>query len=774
MNNIKKSTILLLSILFATFVVFAFDHVSSAKASCGGLATEQNVCLSINESSHITTMDNVGVETVHTNVFASLKNLKLSFNAMGDTSVKMVRYRVSYYYNGETHYSNYSDYFEVSTNTTDKIIDLTSLYGDNNLADKIKAFDQVNVHVSLTAGWLLLYAVKGNYTLTATYKPLLDSDISLYTDSDTSKYTYKVSNAEAYGETVKPNSSITISMFRVLSSGSMSSIRSPYVATMDNYEHLISLPKFDGTFLIRVKLSTVSGDVITERTVTCDLSAPVVVINDVTAKVAGDDVKITATGVSNKRVFNLTISDGEVFYKVLPSSLPQPSTENLTTDWNAYTGKVAGALGDLVVGDQEALNGKYYLYVISRDKTNNYSPVARSNIFTLDNTAPVIDTVNVSLDSVNSEVIVSVMCSDTSSVNSYMAHVGYVDSNGETQYLEWVSQNKYSFRLSIAQLPTAATFFVEVYGVDGLGNFDETATKSSQTITLESSSLSVTYENITSEHLREHGAVFSGPIYVRVNGSNVGSIKVNGAEYIKNPQVCSVEVQAYRCKFAIDGEYSMVVTNGDGSETIKRTFIVNSHNAILVDSTRVVEYEKYFMASVREQKGKFIVSIPNSAYDLETGMRFIYVASNGSYRHVMNGESKVEIPFKNYDLATIGQYFDVEVPLTAAQYTGLKYSAAFGTNYILCYTVEVEEITTEPVEPELPPVEEGGNTQVPPTEEDNTQTPELDEPGNKPVTIKKDSGNKISTTDMFKLFIVGAAVILFFKIVNYRKSIKMI
>ena len=218
----------------------------------------------------------------------------------------------------------------------------------------------------------------------------------------------------------------------------------------------------------------------------------------------------------------------------------------------------------------------------------------------------------------------------------------------------------------------------------------------------------------------------------------------------------------------------MVVTNGDGSETIKRTFIINSHNAILVDSTRVTEYEKYFMASVREQKGKFIVSIPNSAYDLENGMRFMYVASNGSYRHVMDGESKVEIPFKNYDLATIGQYFDVEVPLTAAQYTGLKYSAAFGTNYILCYTVEIEEITTEPVIPELPPVEDGTENDTPVVEPEDTQKPELDEPGNKPVAIKKDSGNKISTTDMFKLFIVGAAVILFFKIVNYRKSVKMI
>lgn len=774
MNNIKKRTILLLSILFAAFIVFTFDNASSSKASCGGLATEQNVCLTINESSYITETDNAGIETTYTNTFASLKKFKLSYSAMGETSVKMLRFRLNYYNNGETVYSDYSDYYSVSASNSDKTINLLDMFGDNDLGSKIKAYDIVNVEVSLTADWYFLYAVKGTYTLTGVYKPLLETDISLYSDSDTAKYTYKVSNAEVYGETVAHNSPITISIFRVLSSGSLSSIRSPYVVTMTEYQYLISLPKFDGTFLIRVQLSTVSGTVTTERTVTCDLSAPVVVINDVTSKVAGTDVKITETGVSNKRVFNLTVSDGEVFYKVLPSSLPQPSIDNLTTDWEAYTGKAAGALGDLIIGEDDALSGKFYLYVIARDKTDNYSPIARSNLFTLDNTAPTLSKVNVSLDSINSEVIVSVSADDVSSVASYNARVAYYNDAGVIAYLDWQTQTKYSFRLSISELRAGTKFYVEVYGVDGLGNYDELTIMFSEEITLESSSLSVTYENITSEHLREHGAVFNGPIYVRVNGSDVASIKVNGAEYVNNPQVCSKEVNAYRCKFAIDGEYSMVVKNSDGSEEIKRTFIVNSHNAILVDSTRVTEFEKYFMASIRENKGKFIVSVPNSAYDVETSIRFIYVASNGAYRHVMDGESKVEIPFKNYDVATIGQYIDMEVPLTTNQYTSLKYSAAFGTNYILCYTVEVEEVSTTPVEPELPPVED---ETVPPVkdEEDNTQTPgDNNEEVKKPVAINKESNSRISTTDMFKIFIVGAAILLFYKIVNYRKSIRMI
>ena len=287
----------------------------------------------------------------------------------------------------------------------------------------------------------------------------------------------------------------------------------------------------------------------------------------------------------------------------------------------------------------------------------------------------------------------------------------------------------------------------------------------------------VTYENITAEHLRVHGAVFSGTTYVRVNGSDIASIKVNGAEFINNPQVCSVEIQAYRCKFAIDGEYSMVVKNSDGSEEIRRTFIVNSHNAILVDSTRVTEFNKYFMASVKEKNGKFIVSIPNSAYDVEDSMRFIYVASNGAYRHLMEGEKKVEIPFKNYDLATIGQYIEIAIPLSTEQYTALKYSSSFETNYVLCYTLEVEEVTTTPVEPEVPPTDNEGEM-VPPVDDNQgntgTETPEENEPVKKPVSVKKESSSKISTSDMFKLFIVGAAVILFFKIVSYRKSVRMI
>jgi hypothetical protein len=760
----------LLSILFAAFVVFAFDNASSSKAGCDGLSTEQNVCLTVNESAYITITDNVGIETTHTNVFASLRNLKLSFYAMGDTSTKNVRYRVSYYYNDEEHFSDYSEYFAVSTSTTNKTIDLISLFADENLGDKIKAFNQVSIHVSLTADWYFLYAVKGTYTLNATYKPMLESDISLYTDSDTSKYTYKVSHAETYGETVKPNSPITISMFRVLSSGSLTSIRSPYVVTMNEYQYLISLPKFDGTFLIRVQLSTVSGPVTTEREVTCDLSAPTVVINDVTAKVAKDEVKITSTGVSNKRVFNLTISDGDVYYKVVSASLPQPSTENLTTDWNTYTGKVAGALGDLVIGD--GLNGKYYLYVIAKDKTDNYSNVARSTVFTLDNSAPTIDAVNVSLDAVNSEVIVSVVANDVSSVASYMARVAYTDATGTVQYLEWMEQTKYSFRLPIDQVSKGSAFYVEVYGVDGLNNFDETLVTRSNDVILESSSISVTYENVTSEHLREHGSVFNGVTYVRVNGSDVASIKVNGAEYVNNPQVCSVEIQAYRCKFAIDGEYSMVVKNSDGSEVIKRTFIINSHNAILVDSTRIEDYDKYFMASIRESRGKFIASVPNSAYDVENTLRFIYVASNGAYRHVMEDQSKFEIQFKHFDVASVGEYIDIEVPLTSAQYTALKYSAAFNTNYILCYTIEVEEVTTTPVVPDKEP------EVVPPTDEPEEDTPvelpELDNPNQKPVTIKKENNSSISSTDMFKIFIAGAAVILFFKVINYRKSVKMI
>ena len=770
MNNIKKRTILLLSILFAAFITFTFDNASSSKAGCDGLSTEQSMCLTINESAYITITDNAGVGKTYSNVFASLNNLKLSYYDMGDTSVKNLRYRVSYEYNGETYYSEYSDYFTVSTSVTDKTIDLVSLFDDNSLSSKIKPFDTVNVHVSLTADWYFLYAVKGTYTLSATYKPLLESDISLYTDSDTSKYTYKVAHTEAYGETVEPNSAITISMFRVLSSGTMTSIRSPYVVTMSEYQYLIALPKFDGKFLIRVQLSTVSGTVTTEREVTCDLSAPTVVINDDTAKVANNDVKITATGVSNKRVFNLTISDGDVYYKVVPASQPQPSTENLTSDWSQYTGKVAGSLGSLVIG--EGLNGKYYLYVIAKDKTNNYSPVVRSTIFTLDNAAPTIDAVNVSLDAINSEVIVSVSANDVASVASYMARVAYTDATGTVQYLEWTKQTKYSFRLAIDTVTKGSTFYVEVYGVDGLGNFDETLVTRSNDITLESSSISVTYENVTSEHLREHGSVFSGTTYVRVNGSDIASIKVNGAEYVNNPQVCSVEVQAYRCKFAIDGEYSMVVKNSDGSEVVKRTFIINSHNAILVDSTRINDYDKYFMASIRESRGKFIVSVPNSAYDVENALRFIYVASNGSYRHVMDGQSKFEIQFKNFDISRVGEYIDIEVPLTTAQYTALKYSAAFDTNYILCYTIEVEEVTTTPVEPEKEP------EVIPPSDNNEDETPveipELDNPNQKPVTLNKDNSSSISTTDMFKIFIAGAAVILFFKVINYRKSIRMI
>ena len=474
MNNIKNRTILLLTILFAAFIAFTFDNASSSKAGCGGFSTEQNICLTVNESSSVTMTDNVGVSTTYSNVFASLTDFKVSFYAMGDTSVKNIRFKVGYYSGGDIKYSDYSEYYAVSGSEKEVGINLLKLFNDDNLASKIGAFDNIDVQFSLTADWYLLYAIKATHTITATYKPLLESDISLYTDSDTSKYTYKVANADVYGETVQPNSPITISIFRVLSSGSLNSVRSPYVVTMSDYQYLISLPKFDGTFLIKVQLSTVSGTITTERTVTCDLSAPVVVINDVTSKVAGDDVKITSTGVSNKRVFNLTVSDGEVYYKVLSASLPQPSTENLTTDWNPYTGKVSGALGDLIIGDDTMLDGKYYLYVIAKDKTDNYSAVVRSSSFTLDNTAPTVSTVNVSLDTVNSEVIVAVAANDMSSIASYMARVAYTDATGAIQYLDWVEQTKYSFRLPIDQLTKGTSFYVEVYGIDGLGNSDET------------------------------------------------------------------------------------------------------------------------------------------------------------------------------------------------------------------------------------------------------------------------------------------------------------
>lgn len=796
MNNIKKTTMLFLSILFAAFLAFTFDSASSLKAAeCNGSATTEGICVVVNESRYLKIADKDGRETTYINVFADMKNVKLSFFSYSSTKVSNVRYRLTYSLDGTKYYSKFSDYVEISSNRKDVILNANDIFSQNSAIKDVKLnkFDEIGVQIQFTAGWLALYAVKATYEYVATYKPLTVEDVSLYTESDTTSYTYKVSNVvpiekgedgkikygeSVYGEKIESNNTVTVSLHRLLQSGATTLIRSPYVVTLSDYQTVIPIPKFDGEFIIRVSIDTINGTVDVERTVSCDMTPPRVIINDVTAKVAGDQVKINAAGVSNIRVFNIT-SDGasQTFYKILAASLPQPSVTNLTTDWIEYVELKSGALGNIVVDGE--LSGKYYLYVVAKDLSDNYSQVVRSDLFTLDNTVPYVEKVNATLDSVNSEIIVSVHATDVSTIASYMARVGYYADGAETpEYMEWQKFNKYSFRLPINQVPAGSSIFVEVYGIDALDNYNENASKVSDFVKIESYSMSVAYENVTSEHLREHGSLFFDEVVVRITGSDIASINVNGAEFKNNPQICTYENYTYRCKFTIDGEYSLVVKNMDGSETISRTFIINTHGGILVDSIKVTDYKKYFMASVTTQgKSKFTVSIPYSAYNVEDTIKFIYVAPNGAYKHVIVDEVAYEVDFKDYSLSPYDEYLNINVPLTVEQYTGLKYSSAMNTNYILCYTVETEEVGTLP---EAPEVETPNNPEVDEPTVEQPETPENNEPEKEessqtPVTKnEKKSSGKISNTDMLKLFIAFASVILFFKIVNYRKGVKMI
>jgi len=769
MNSIKKITILFLSMIFAAFLVVSFDSTSSIKAAKKEVANELEV--TINENRCLEYNDNYSNYS-YCNVFASLDNIKVSITKKNEESViKRVKYRLSYNDGDQTYYSKLSKAVNLEDSTI-IILSANDIIKDNEDANiNFESLDVINIEITYL-GSVILGGTYDTITYQAIYKPFTINDVSLYSEGGSSRYVYKVNNYNVYGESVNDKSQITISISKVLSSGITSAIRSPYKANLENYSYVILLTKFDGEFLIKVDIETVSGTISIERKVTCDYTAPTVKIEDATASIESDLIKITPTGVSNIRVFNLTISDGEVFYKVLSSSMTQPSISSLEAEWVKYTGRVKGAIGDIVIGD--GLNGKYYLYVVARDNAQNYSNVIRSESFIIDSGSPTVNDINLSLDMINKEVIVSLNAEDVSSISSYMVRLGYYDDNHNEVYGEWTKKEKYSFRLSVEDIEVGREIFVEAYAIDGLGNFDETLITRSDSVKGEVSSILVSYENVSSDYLRKHGEMFSSPVYINISGSDIASIKVKGAEYISNPQICSKDELSYRCKFSIDGEYSLVVSNSDASEIVRRTFIINTHNGILVDSIKIDDYKKYFMASVVSEDNKFIVNVPNSVYDVSDDIRFVYVSSNGSYKHLLNEGEKVQFSFKDYDIPT-SETMTFEIPLTVEQYTSLKYSTAFETNYILCYTieseVEVPVVPETPEEPEQTPTLPDDNVGENIPSEDNTPSDENKENNSKDTSKKK---LNISTNDMLKLFIVAAAIILFVKIINYRKNVKVI
>jgi uncharacterized protein (TIGR02145 family) len=227
-------------------------------------------------------------------------------------------------------------------------------------------------------------------------------------------------------------------------------------------------PSVVGTYTITYTVSDTAGNISTaKRTVNVvDNIAPTVVFG-----MNGNST------YAKSRSTTVTVSDAHS--SVNTSSLKYQWTTSTTAPTEASFSTTFTNGG--TISSQAGVSGGYYLWILAKDSVGN-TTITRTNIFNLDNTAPVITSVTMSASNITANGFTINRSGDATDAHSGLATNPYIyqtSLNGST----WITKcTNNTTTCNVTGLNESTTYYYRICVDDVLGNQSCTASNTVQTI----------------------------------------------------------------------------------------------------------------------------------------------------------------------------------------------------------------------------------------------------------------------------------------------------